>query len=276
MVRLLLIVLLAFIVDISHARCKLKLKEDIPPRAFKYLPYMYQEVYRLLPDFKTPFYFGALIEHESCISLCWSKCWNPKSRLKTSREEGAGLGQITRAWYRNGRLRFDTLADLKRRFRKELEELNWNNIYNKPRLQIRAMVLLWKGNWYKFPKDLPYVSRLAFSDASYNQGYWRTYKDRQLCKLKANCNPIYWFDNVEKTCTASKRKLYGNRSPCDISRHHVRDVLLNRLPKYYYDWVEKHCYLVDKNNLNIDDVIKCLELEDEAFPIVEEIIDLTQ
>ena len=37
---------------------------------------------------------GALIEHESCISLTHSRCWNAASRLKTEKEEGAGLGQF--------------------------------------------------------------------------------------------------------------------------------------------------------------------------------------
>ena len=34
----------------------------------------------------------------------------------------------------------------------------------------------------------------------------------------------------------SKIKLYGNRSAYDINRHHVNDVLNNRLPKYIDDW----------------------------------------
>jgi membrane-bound lytic murein transglycosylase MltF len=78
---------------------------------------------------------------------------------------------------------------------------------------------------------------LIFSDVSYNQGYYRTYKDRQLCKLKKDCNPKIWFNNVEKTCTASKKSLYSGRSPCDISRHHTRDVF-KRIIKYYYYYLK--------------------------------------
>ena len=238
-----------FLTIILYGKCNVDYKEYIPNNAKKYIPYVYLESRRLLPNFKMYPYFPALIEHESCITLCNKRCWNSKSRLKTKREEGAGLGQITRAW-KNGKIRFDTLSYLKKKYRKELNKLNWNNIYNKPKLQIRAMLLLWRENYYKFPKNIDFINRLAFTDASYNQGFYRTYKDRQLCKLKRNCNPKIWFNNVESTCTASKRKLYGNRSACDISRHHVKDVF-NRIPKYYF-------YYINLNYIKINDSISLL------------------
>ena len=246
--------LVMFLGIFLFGKCTVNYKTYIPDNAKKYIPYVYSESKRLLPDFDFYPYFPALIEHESCITLCSKKCWNPKSRLKTKREEGAGLGQITRAW-KNGRLRFDTLAYLKRKYKKELRELSWKNIYNKPKLQIRAMILLWRSNYLRFPKSIDFVNRLAFSDASYNQGYRRTYKDRQICKFKRGCNPKIWFNNVELTCTASKARLYGRRSPCDISRHHVRDVF-NRIPKYYFYYINKKYidmkstlkYLMEINN----------------------------
>jgi len=239
--------LIVFLSVFLFGRCTVDYKTYIPNNAKKLIPYVYSESKRLLPNFDLYSYFPALIEHESCITLCSKRCWNAKSRLKTSREEGAGLGQITRAW-KNGKLRFDTLAYLKRRYRKELNGLNWKNIYDKPRLQIRAMVLLWRSNYLRFPKSISFINRLAFSDASYNQGYYRTYKDRQLCKLTRNCNPKIWFNNVELTCTASKRKLYGNRSACDISRHHVRDVF-TRIFKYYFYYVKQHYTKINKKSI---------------------------
>ncbi len=251
MFRMLFIILtlLLIVFDLSHAKCNLDVRKDIPENARKYLPTMYEEVYRLIgKDFKYPYYFGSLIEHESCISLCWKRCWNPKARLKTKREEGAGLAQLTRVWKKNGKLRFDIIKTLKRRYRKELNELSWNNVYNRPDLQIRAMLLLWKGNWYKFSKNINDYNRLAMSDASYNQGYYRTYRDRMLCKMTKNCNPNKWFGNVERTCTASHKPLYGRRSPCDISRHHVYDVLKVRLMKYKKDWLINDRYLFVKSD----------------------------
>lgn len=66
-------------------------KTYIPEQAFGHLPTLNKEINRILPGFETPHYFGGLIEHESCISLKHSRCWNAKSELRTSRERGAGL-----------------------------------------------------------------------------------------------------------------------------------------------------------------------------------------
>jgi len=72
----------------------------------------------------------------------------------------------------------------------------------------------------------------AFADAAYNGGLGGVDHERRACKLASWCDPNRWFDNVEKLCLKSKVALYGNRSACDINRHHVRDVLLNRSAKY--------------------------------------------
>ena len=178
-------------------------------------------------------YLASLIEHESCISLTHSKCWNSKSRLKSAREEGAGLGQITKAFKADGSIRFDALSDLKHKYQKELYDLNWQVVYDRPDLQIRALALMMRDNYQYFSK---YVKdnheAYAFADAAYNGGLGGVDHERRACKLASWCDPNRWFDNVEKLCLKSKVALYGNRSACDINRHHVRDVLLNRRAKY--------------------------------------------
>ncbi len=203
-----------------------------------YKDVLYKEIDALFPEFYVPPYFGALIEHESCISLKHSKCWNPKSQLKTPREEGAGLSMLTRAYKTDGSIRFDTLTDLVRKYPKELKGLSWNTVYNRPDLQIRAMILLWKGNYRLFNnKGIDYWEMIAMSDASYNAGYGNVYKDMQVCKMKVNCNPKIWFGHVNTTCNRNKI-LYGNRSACDIMKHHVNDVLNHKLDKYVEDWTK--------------------------------------
>ncbi len=204
----------------------------IPTNAHKYLPILKQQLNEELPDFFEPWYFGGLIEQESCISLAHSKCWNPKSRLKTKREEGAGLGQLTRAYRTDGSLRFDSLKEIRARYMTKLKDLSWDNIYDRPDLQIRSMILLWNSNYSKLYNITGPKNRVAFADAAYNGGITGVYRDQRLCSLTKGCNPQWWFGNVEKTCTKSKRILYGNRNACDINREHVENVLKIRMNKY--------------------------------------------
>lgn len=210
-------------------------KTYIPPQAFQYFPIIKTETDRLFPGIHYPHYFPSLIEHESCISLKHSKCWNPKSRLKTAREEGAGLGQLTRTYRPDGSIRFDILQELKDKYKDELKELSWSNIYQRPDLQIRSMLLLSKQNYKSLYMVKDEFERLAMADAAYNGGLGGLQKERRACGLAKNCDPNKWFNNTERYCLKSKKPLYGNRSACDINRHHVTDVMKVRINKY-----EKH------------------------------------
>jgi len=210
----------------------INVKTYIPPQAFKYLDYLNCECDRLIPGFPYPEYFAGLIEHESCISLKHSKCWNPKSRLKTRREEGGGLGQLTRAYRKDGTIRFDSLSAMVKQHNKELKELSWSNLYTRPDLQIKAIILMSRNNLKALYSIKDRYEKLAMADAAYNGGLRGLRRDRRLCKLSKDCNPDIWFNNVEKHCSKSKKPLYGNRSACDINRYHVKDILKVRMVKY--------------------------------------------
>jgi hypothetical protein len=204
----------------------------IPAGAHTYVPVLKAEQERWWLDHPAPELLASLVEHESCITLKHSRCWNPASRLKTSREEGAGLGQITRAWRPDGTLRFDSLAEMRDKH-PALREWSWDNVYQRPDLQLRAVVLMSRDNYKRIRLLVDDdVAALAFSDAAYNGGWNGMQADRRMCQLKAGCDPQKWFAHVEHTCTKSKAPLYGNRSACDINRFHVTDVILIRSPKY--------------------------------------------
>lgn len=207
-------------------------KTFIPPRAFDYIPTVKSEVYRLMPDIVYPHYFGALIEHESCLSFKHSRCWSPTSELRSKREQGSGLGQITRTYREDGSIRFDSLTDMKRAHLEELKEWSWENVTQRPDLQIRAIVLMTRDNIKALHEVKDDVEQLKMADAAYNGGLRDLKKERLVCGLKTDCDPQIWFDNVEKQCVKSTEAIYGKRSPCDINRHHVKDVLKVRLNKY--------------------------------------------
>ena len=213
--------------------CSLALSQSfIPPNAYVLRPVVIKEVDNIFPDIPNRHYVPALIEHESCITLRHKRCWSPTSRLKTYREEGAGVGQLTRAYNEDGTIRFDALTELRTRHRRYLAELTWDNVYQRPDLQIRALTLMVRDNYKAlYDVDEP-IQRLAMTDASYNGGMGGLQRERRQCSLVKGCNPDFWFGNVERFCMKSKKVLYGNRSACDINRHHVSDVMTVRLPKY--------------------------------------------
>jgi membrane-bound lytic murein transglycosylase MltF len=116
---------------------------------------------------------------------------------------------------------------------KHLYELTWNNVYERPDLQIRALVLKMRDNYQAFaPYSHSSMDALAFADAAYNGGVGGVNKERRACKLSSTCDPSKWFGNVELFCMKSTTVLYGARSACDINRHHVQDVLLKRSARY--------------------------------------------
>lgn len=211
----------------------------IPERAKLYIPTVINEQEKHFKALSEPAYVASLIEVESCIALTHSRCWSPTSRLKTYREEGAGLGQITRAYRADGSLRFDALQGMKDKYAEELAELSWTNVYKRPDLQIRTIVLMLKDIDTGLSRSIKDpVNRLPFVDVSYNGGTRDTLRSRIACGVAKGCDPNVWFDNVEKYTVKPRSPLpgYGGRSIKDINNEHARTVFHIRLPKYknYY------------------------------------------
>lgn len=214
-------------------------KTYIPPAAYEWLPVIHTEAQRVFPCSPSLGYFGALGEQESCISLKHSKCWNTHSTLKTDRELGVGLFQLTKAFRKDGSVRFDTLSDLRNKYRSELNELSWDNVANRGDLQIRAMVLLVKDVYVGLHMVTASSERLKMTDSGYNQGLKAVYNDRQLCSLTKGCNPQVWDNNVEKTSSRAGIVIYGASTAEFINREHVSNIFKLRLPKYDAYYKEK-------------------------------------
>lgn len=206
-------------------------KAAIPDRAHQHLPTVAAELRQHWPAVPMVEYIPGLIEHESCISLTHSRCWSPTSRLKTPREEGAGLGQLTRAWRPDGSTRFDALAEMQAAH-PALRDLSWGNVYSRPDLQIRAVVLKVRGDFGTLRDVTDQLERLAMADAAYNGGIGGLQAERRACRMSPGCDPGRWHGHVERQCLKSRAPLYAGRSACDINRHHVHDVLHNKAPKY--------------------------------------------
>lgn len=208
-------------------------KTYIPPQAFQYFPMVKSEQAKHFKELGDSPYIPALIEHESCISLTHKRCWNPSSELNTSRERGVGFGQITKAYKKDGTLRFDALGDLRKAHLEALQELSWDNVPKRPDLQIRAVMLMSRDNYMKLYGVKSMEQRIEFMDAAYNGGLGGVNNERRACSLRKGCDPQKWFNHVEDVCLKSKEPIYSGRSACDINRYHVSDVVNTREPKYH-------------------------------------------
>jgi hypothetical protein len=224
--------LLIFAPRVHAEEHKPSLGMTVPKNAYVYLPGLKQELAKVWPTHPKPSLLPALVEQESCISLTHSRCWSPKSQLKTSREEGAGLGQITRAYNKDGTVRFDALEAVKE-LDPSLAALTWNNVYSRPELQMRALVVMNKDCFNKLRGVYNSSVKLDFCDAAYNGGYGGMQAERRACAMLEGCDSQKWFGHVEKHCLKSKVKWQGyGLSACDINRDHVEKVVHVRSPKY--------------------------------------------
>lgn len=204
----------------------------VPVNALTYAPILKSEQLKFWSSIPSPELLGGLVEQETCLSLTHSRCWMPSSKLKTSREEGAGLGQITRAYNKDGSIRFDALTELKTAHPTIFSEWSWDNVYDRPDLQLRAVVVKTNDDFKYLKVVSEEQERLKFTLAAYNGGRGGVQNERRACGLKDGCNPQIWFGNVEKTCLKSKAVLYGNKSACDINREYVNNIYNIRSQKY--------------------------------------------
>jgi hypothetical protein len=205
-----------------------------PPAAGRaLLPVLHAEQVRLWSDHPAPAVLGALVEQETCPSLTHPKCWSPRAELKTARELGFGLGQVTVAYRSDGAERFNRWAELRRAHAEELAAWTWPSRFD-ARLQLRALVLdnrscyAWSARLVGAGEDA-----LAFCDAAYNGGRAGVLADMRLCRGTAGCNPARWFGHVESTSTKSRARWNGyGVSAFEINRTHVRNVMVVRRVRY--------------------------------------------
>ena len=186
----------------------------------------------LLPQFwpahPMPSAMPAQVEQETCdprASQKW-KCFNPKAELKTSREYGFGLGQLTVT------PAFNNFNVVTRQY-PALRNWQWAQRYQ-PREQLIALLSMDRTAYSACANLMgtPYDS-LACTFASYNGGLGGFRSDRRVCANTAGCNPRIWFGNVEHTSAKAKVPASGyGQSFFQINRAYVRSVLVVRRGKY--------------------------------------------
>ena len=226
---LFIIFIVSFVQSVAYGQ---DVKTYVPANCEALIPIVKTESKTFMPNFKEVWYYNALIEHESCISLKHSKCCSPKAKLSTKREYDADVGQITKAYNEDGSIRFDALGDLKKRYNDELRELSWLNIHDRVDLQVRTMVLMTRTNYNQLLAVKSELERIRMADSAYNGGLKAVLNARIACGLAAGCDSQQWFGHTERYINKSKKPLYAGRSALDINLHHVKDVTVTRRDKY--------------------------------------------
>ena len=210
----------------------LNVKEFIPEKAFNYTETIMTEIYEIFPEIPDPAVIFAIIEQESCTSLTNTYCWNPKAKLSTRRELGLGLGMLTIAYDKTGKVRFDNVILLRLKYPSHLNELTKDNILSRPDLQIRAIVLLLKENYDALDSFSDPDERLMAAVSAYNGGVRDVQRQQAICKLIDDCDPETWIGNVGAICVKSRVAIYGRRSACDINMDYTNLIYNFRLKKY--------------------------------------------
>lgn len=202
------------------------------PNEALYLPVLRSEVQSHWPSASHKSAFAAQVNQETCASLRSKKCWSPTAELKTEREYGFGLGQLTVTD------KFDNFKEAKK-LDPSMRGWTWENRYN-AQYQLRTMVLMDKFAYGKFDWAGSEYERMAFSFAAYNGGIGGVLSDRTVCKQTTGCNPAQWFGHVEHTSKKQKVAAHGyGQSFFQINRGYVVSVMESRRARYREFFGEK-------------------------------------
>lgn len=217
--------------EIAQQQTKPTKLPTLPKNAIPLIEPLRTTIDLIWPNILARSYMASKIEQESCISLTHSRCWSPYSELKTSREYGFGLGQITVAFNKDGSERFNVWKDLTRIDPVLKQKWTWENRFDAT-LQLRATILKSKASFdaVRFKTANP-EEHMAFGLVTYNGG--SVLVDRRLCIDIKGCDPSRWYGNVELYSKKSKiaQKGYG-QSFFVISRTYPKNIMFVRRNKY--------------------------------------------
>lgn len=176
-------------------------------------------------DVPIPTAIAALFEQETCYNLKHSKCWSTYAELKTNREYGFGLGQLTVT------SKFNAWNEAKA-LDKRLKDWDWEDRFN-AEFQMIAGIAMLKRNYNIFKYAVNDIERFAFATASYNGGIGGIQADQRVCRNTKGCNEWVWFGNVENTSLKAKTALKGyGKSFFEINREHTHNIFKVRRFKY--------------------------------------------
>jgi len=203
------------------------------PNELLYMPILSSEIDTYWKDHPAKSIFAAQVRQETCAGLKSKFCWSPYAELKTSREYGFGLGQITIT------SQFNNFTEATK-MDKSMKDWTWENRYNAA-YQLRTLVLTVRNAYSKFDWASDPDERLAFAIASYNGGIGGVLSDRTVCGVTPLCDKYVWFGNVEHTSKKAKVPISGyGKSFFQVNREYVRHIVCEYPARYTSFFNEPH------------------------------------
>jgi hypothetical protein len=155
----------------------------------------------------------------AATQIKFESAWNPSAELKTVREHGCGLMQITRVYGR-----FDKLDEMRRKY-PALAGWTWADCKNVA-YQLPAFALLTQENALAMPALNTQRDTRAFQVCAYNAGPRGCMLDRRACEMTHGCDPSAYFGGIALACGRSPAIIPGiGRTACDITRGYVAKVM---------------------------------------------------
>jgi membrane-bound lytic murein transglycosylase MltF len=151
--------------------------------------------------------------------------WNPRAELKTSREYGFGLAQITVT------SRFDNFQEARQRL-PPLQDWQWNDRWN-VRYQMTFLVMTDRANFATvsrlFTDD---TNRWAGALVAYNAGMGTVLQRRALALRTIPAASTKWFGGLDSVRLPGEKRLLYGRNLGDMRNDYPRLIIKVRAPKY--------------------------------------------
>lgn len=214
--------LLVFCLVVFSSNVYAQKKKSVPSDVNIILPAISSELNTFWPTIPRREFPMGIVGQESLFRL--------NAKLQTSRELGCGIGQFTKAYNKDGTIRFDALEETKK-LDKSLAGWSWADCYNLT-YQARGIVLKLKSQH----RDCALVmansdEALKCNAAKYNGGAGSVSKRIRSCRVTAGCNPKIWEDNLAKQCPQSNVRVEGyGESFCEINSKYPGRVFVRMKP----------------------------------------------
>lgn len=195
----------------------------IPAQAKELLPLLASVVQAQWPACPEPWVIAGKIEQESN--------WRIRAELKTSREYGFGLGQITIAYNADGTERFNNFTEALR-VTMMTKTITWSTRFD-PRFQLTYSVLSDRSNFAAastfFDDD---ASRTAGMLVAYNAGLGGLVRRKAAAVERGIAVPRKWFGGLSEIHARSEERLLYGKPLWQRINEYPALILNVRAPKY--------------------------------------------